>query len=248
VDLVILSADGSNVTPFEVTLQAGKNTVCLPATGSYIVTPKGCYIFNSKTYDVTVTRDTPTPLLKLTASRAYVDGVIRVTSPASSDDGVTSSSLPETISIGTITAEPADSVAEAGIVAKATQLNPESEPGVYTYTLALDLGSTVMVEPVQPDGGALIFNPTRTRYQMVAGMKGCPDSVPEIGAHVGVVVSGATNPAVAGKLRRQDSEFFGEGVCWVFGGGDTVTNECFDCQLLSTIYLGRCIACFLVWQ
>jgi hypothetical protein len=138
--------------------------------------------------------------------RAYVDGIIRVTSSSSSsDDAKTTSSsssrqdLPARIEIGTITAEPADSVAEAGVVATASQLNPETEPGVYTYTLDLDLGSTVMIEPVQPDGGALIFQPTRTRYQLLPGAKGCPERVPEIGAHEGVVVAGTTKPSVAGE-------------------------------------------------
>jgi hypothetical protein len=72
--------------------------------------------------------------------------------------------LPAAIEIGTITTEPADSVVEAGVVATATQVNPDSDPGLYTYTLALDIGSTVMVEAVQPDGGSLIFTPSRTRY------------------------------------------------------------------------------------
>lgn len=134
--------------------------------------------------------------------RAFVDGVIRVTSsPGGGGTAVTASSshLPQRIKIGTITAEPADGVAEAGVVATAAQLNPETEPGVYTYTLAVDLGSTVMIEPVQPDGGALIFQPTRTRYQLMPGAKGCPEQVPEIGAHEGVVVAGTTKPPVAGE-------------------------------------------------
>lgn len=56
-----------------------------------------------------------------------------------------------------------------------------------------------MIEPVQPDGGSLIFKPSRTRYQLLQGAKGCPEAVPEITAYEGVVVTGSTEPAVAGE-------------------------------------------------
>ena len=196
VDLVIIGDEGTSVPAFEVAANKGKNTICLPGSGSFILTPRGCYIFSSKSYPVTVSPDAVAPPLQLTANRAYVDGVIRVL-PSSSGDAA-SASFPGAIEIGTITAEPADSVAEAGVVATATQLNPETAPGLYSYTLSLDLGSTVMIEPVQPDGGALLFMPARTRYQLVHGTKGCPDAIPEIKAHEGVIVSGQTDPAVSG--------------------------------------------------
>jgi hypothetical protein len=195
VDLVIISEDSTSAAPFQVPAVQGKTTICLPGQGSYTLAPKGCYIFSSQAYPVLVGPESPAQPLKLTAARAYVSGVVRVTS---SPGGVTSSSLPPSIEIGTISIEPADSVVEAGVVATATQLNPETEPGVYTYTLALDLGSTVGIEAVQPDGGLLLFKPTRTRYTVAPGSAGCPDSVPDIAAYEGILVSGATDPAVAG--------------------------------------------------
>lgn len=192
---MIIGDDKTPIKPFEVAASKGKNTLCLPGSGKYLLTPKGCYIFSSKSYPVTVSTDAPTLPLQLTATRAYVDGIIKVTSSS----GAAVSHLPHAIEIGTITAEPADSVAEAGVVATATQLNPEGQPGVYSYTLALDLGSTVMIEPVQPDGGLLIFKPARTRYHLAAGAKGCPESVPDVTAYKGVVVTGRTEPAVSGE-------------------------------------------------
>lgn len=202
VDLVVMGDEGSSLTPFQVPAVQGKTLVCLPGQGRYTLAPKGCYIFSSQAYPISVNPDSPTQPLKLTASRAYVNGVIRVTS---SPGGITSSKLPPRIEIGTISIEPADSVVEAGVVATASQLNPESDPGVYTYTLALDLGSTVGIEPVQPDGGLLIFQPTRTRFQVVPGSGSCPKAVPDITAFEGTVVSGATEPAVAGGWSLQCS-------------------------------------------
>jgi hypothetical protein len=195
VDLVVISEDSTAAAPLQVPAVHGKTTICLPGQGSYTLAPKGCYIFSSQAYPVSVSAGSPAQPLKLTAARAYVNGVVRVTP---SPGAVTSSPLPPSIEIGTISIEPADSVVEAGVVATATQLNPETEPGVYTYTLALDLGSTVGIEAVQPDGGLLLFKPTRTRYTVAAGSGGCPEAVPDISAYEGVVVSGATEPAVAG--------------------------------------------------
>lgn len=197
VDLVIIGDEGTPVKPFEVAATKGTTTLCLPGSGNFLITPKGCYIFSSKSYSVTASPEAPVQPLKLTATRAYVDGLVKIAPP--SGQTLSPSSLPGSIDIGTITAEPADSVSEAGVVASATQLNPENQLGVYSYTLALDLGSTVMIEPVQPDGGSLIFVPARTRYHLGAGAKGCPDAVPDITAHEGVLVSGQTEPAVAGE-------------------------------------------------
>lgn len=85
VDLVVLGAEGSTTTsiqPFEVSAAKGKSTLCLPGSGSYVLSPRGCYIFSSKSYSISVggpsTTSTPPPTLQLTASRAYVDGLIRV--------------------------------------------------------------------------------------------------------------------------------------------------------------------------
>ena len=78
VDLVIIGDELTPVTPFEVSLNHGPNTICLPSQGNYILTPRGCYIFGSKSYSVAVRSDAPTPPMKVMATRAYVDGVIRV--------------------------------------------------------------------------------------------------------------------------------------------------------------------------
>lgn len=179
--------DSPSAAPQEVSAPQGTSDICLTSSGTFSINPRGCYIYTSKSFPVTVGPSLePQPLL-LTATGAYVHGQVKITSSIPSSTGGVLEAI-------TVLAEP------GGGVVTAIQVNPETDPGVYTYTLPADLGSSVTVTPVQPEGSLLLFKPESVTYQLAAApAKGCPDAVAPIAAYQGVVVAGSTEPPVPGE-------------------------------------------------
>jgi hypothetical protein len=194
VDLLLLpneddgDADGDSAAPLEVAAAKGTTSLCLPRSGSFTLTPRGCYIFGSgASFPVTVGGDARPPVLQLVATGAYVSGQLVVAAPASPS----SQPLPEAL---TVWAQP------GGTAVTATQVNPELEPGVYTYTLPVQLDApAVVITPSAPPGSHLLFRPESVTYDLVPHTKGCPAPVVTLHAYRGVTVSGATEPPVAGE-------------------------------------------------
>jgi hypothetical protein len=181
--------------------------ICIPSTGQLQLTTSGCFDFgpNRGTYMIDVDPGKPLAPLVLQAEAVVVQGEVVVaagsigSSAESSTDSADSSSeisLPQDISI-TVTAP--GQTNNAAQVVKAVAVGP-ARPGVYTYSLTIDLGASVELTPSVGESSTLLLYPRSRVYKHDVASKECPPGIAAFEAQLGRMLVGVVEPAVEGAM------------------------------------------------
>jgi hypothetical protein len=192
----------------QYTAAPGSTTnICIPTTGQLQLTTSGCFVFgpNRGTFMIDVDHEKRLAPLVLQAEAVVVQGEVVVaagsigSSADSSTDSADSSSdisLPQDISF-TVTA-PGQSN-DAAQVVKAVAVDP-ARPGVYSYSLTVDLGASVELTPSVGESSTLLLYPRSRLYKHVVASKECPPVIAAFEAKPGRMLVGVVEPAVEGAM------------------------------------------------
>jgi hypothetical protein len=197
----------------QYTAAPGSTTnICIPTTGQLQLTTSSCFVFgaNKGTYTIDVDTDQPLAPLFLQAEAVAISGEVVVAARSStgssaesapvSADSSSENSLPQDISI---TVAVPGQTTDAAQVVKAVAADP-ARPGVYSYSLTVDLGASVELTPSVGGTSMLLLYPRSLVYKHGAASKECLPGMAAFEAKPGRVLLGVVEPAVEGALRSRD--------------------------------------------
>jgi hypothetical protein len=185
------------------------SNICIPTTGQLQLTTSSCFVFGPDrgTYTIDVDPDKPLAPLVLQAEAAVASGEVVVAAgsigssadtSADSADSSSEASHPQEISI-TVTAPGQTNDAVQAV--KAVAVDP-ARPGVYTYSITVDLGAAVELTPSVGQSSTLLLHPRSLVYKHDAASMECPPAVAAFEAKPGRMLVGVVEPAVEGAMHN----------------------------------------------
>jgi hypothetical protein len=177
--------------------------ICIPTAGQVQLVTSSCFLFGNEKGTFTVDVDPEVPLQPLVLQAAGVKLAGEVVVSAGSDisvgaaesaDSSTTNSFPQDV---TITAAASGQSADSAQVVKAVASDP-ARPGVYSYSLTVDLGASVVLTASVGDSSSLLLYPRSLAFQHDAASKECPPAIAAFEAKPGRMLAGSVEPAVEG--------------------------------------------------